>query len=306
MKKLFLSALTCCFGVIAVAQSSIDLFSITGRHGFPTEYRNNPGLKGTEGGLMANLKLPIRFNEKFIWYNELTYSNFTVSADTTFGSEVYHPLNLHGFILQTGLVMRLSESTGLNLLFAPRYMTDFDGSSSKNWQFGALALYEKRYKENLMLRYGALVHQDLFGVNITPIVHTDWQINDRWSIVGMWPIFGKVNYHVSENTTTGFSHFGLTTTYRLSGEGYNSDYIERNSIDLALFLRQRVVGNIHLEGRLGYSLNRNYAQFAEDDKLGLKILIFSINDNRTPIQENIGNGFIASLRVVYNLNLEAK
>lgn len=306
MKKLSLSILLCCFMASLYAQSSIDLFSLTGRHGFPSAYRDNPNVKGTEGGLMVNIKLPIRFNEKFIWYNELTYSNFTISADTTFAPEVYHPLNLHGFILQTGLAMRLSESTGLNVLLTPRYMTDFDGSSSKNWQFGVLALYEKRYKENLMLRYGALVHQDLFGINITPIVHTDWQIGERWSIVGMWPVFGKVNYHVSENTTTGFSHFGLTTTYRLGGENYKTDYIERNSIDLALFLRQRVVGNIHLEGRVGYSLNRNYAQFNENDKLGLKILIFSINDDRQPIQENIGNGFIASLRIVYNLNLEDK
>lgn len=304
MKKLALSVLFYCLIVSVKAQSSIDLFSLTTRHGFPAEYRNNPGLKGTEGGIMANIKLPIRLNEKYIWYNELTYSNFVVSADTTFAPEVYHPINLHGFILQTGLVMRLSESTGLNLLFAPRYMTDFEGSSSKNWQFGMLALYEKRYKENLMLRYGLILHQDLFGINITPLVHTDWQIGERWSIVGMWPVFGKVNYHVSENTTTGFSHFGLTTTYRLSGEGYDGNYIERNSIDLALFLRQRVFGNIHLEGRVGYSLNRNYAQFTEDDKLGLKILIFNINENRDPVQENIGNGFIASLRVVYNLALE--
>ena len=253
---------------------------------------------------MVNLKIPIKFSDKYIWYNEITYSDFTVSADSTFTANIYHPINLHGFILQTGLVAQLSETSSLQVLFSPRYMTDFDGRSSKNWQFGIMAMYEKRYRESLMLRYGVLLHQDLFGLNITPIVHTDWQIGDRWSIVGMWPVFGKVNYHVSDNTTAGLSHFGLTTTYRLGGESYKGDYIERNSIDLALFLRQRLFGNIHAEGRVGYSLNRNYAQFVEDDKVGLKILIFSINDNRVPVQENIGNGFIASIRLIYNLPLE--
>ena len=304
MKRMAMGILLCCLTLSTVAQSSLDLFSLTGRHGFPAQYRNAPELKGTEGGLMVNLKLPIRFNDKYIWYNELTYSNFQVSADSTFSSDVYHPLDLHGFILQTGLVARISDKAAIQVLFAPRFMTDFAGSSNKNWQFGIIALYENRYKETLMLRFGTILHQDMFGLNITPIVHTDWQLGDKWSIVGMWPVFGKVNYHISENTTTGLSHFGLTTTYRLGGTAYEGDYIERNSIDLALFLRQRIIGNIHLEGRAGYSLNRNYAQFAEGDKLGLKILIFNINDNRQVIQENIGNGFIASLRVVYNLPLD--
>lgn len=301
MKRLLIGMLATCLSYTALAQSSIDLLSVTARHGFPAPYRDDPNIEGTEAALMVNLKLPIRFGDKYIWYNELTYSNFQISAEASFVNNVYHPLDLHGFILQTGLVMRLAEDKALQVLLMPRYMTDFDGSSRKNWQMGALVMFEKRYKEKLMLRFGAIVHQDLFGINITPIVHTDWQIGDRWSIVGMWPVFGKVNYHISENTTAGLSHFGLTTTYRLGGEFYNSDYIERNSIDLALFLRQRLVGNIHLEGRLGYSLNRNYAQFTENDKVGLKILIFNIKDDRTPVQENIGNGFIASLRVVYNL-----
>lgn len=304
MKRLVISFIVGCLALPVFSQSSIDLFSITGRYGVPTEYRTIPELEGTETALMVNLKLPLRFGDKYIWYNELTYSNFMVSSDTTFAPEIYHPIDLHGFILQTGLMARLSSATALQLLFVPRYMTDFDGSSPQNWQFGILGMYEKRYKETLMLRFGAIIHQDLFGPNITPVVYTDWRIGDRWSVVGMWPVFGKVNYQLSENTVTGFSHFGLTTTYRLGGEVYNSDYMERNSIDLGLFLRQRLFGNFHLEGRIGYALNRKYSQYKEDDKLGLRILIFSIEDNRTPVQENIANGVITSLRLVYNLSLE--
>ena len=226
MKKLVISLILGCLGASTSAQSNIDLFSITGRFGLPSEYRTIPGLEGTETALMANLKVPIRIGEKIIWYNNITYSNFRVSSNVAFTPEVFHPVSLQGFIVQTGLVMPTSETTGLQLLFVPRYMSDFEGHHNKNWQFGVLGMFEKRYNDNLMLRFGALVHQDLFGPNITPVVYTDWQIGSRWSIVGMWPVFGKVNYRISDNTTAGLSHFGLTTTYRLSGESYSSDYME--------------------------------------------------------------------------------
>jgi len=185
----------------------------------------------------------------------------------------------------------------------PRFMTDFENVNGKNWQFGAIGLYEKRYHEKLMMRFGLLYNQELFGPILTPLVHIDWQFAPKWSIVGMLPIYAKINYHASENLTMGFSHFGLTTTYRLGNIAYENDYIERSSIDLTLFLRQRIVGNIHIEGRFGYALSRKYEQYAEDQKLDLRIIIFNFGDNRIVKNTGFNDGLIANIRVVYNLPL---
>jgi hypothetical protein len=216
-------------------------------------------------------------------------------------TEIANPISIHGFILQTGFMKRFENGSGFQLLLAPRFMTDFENVNNKNWQFGGIALYEKRYNDNLLLRFGILYNQELFGPIITPLIDIDWRISDKWSIVGLVPIYVKVNYHVSDNTTVGFSHFGLTTTYRLGNPAYVNDYIERTSIDLSLFLRQRIAGNIHVEGRLGHTLNRKYAQYTEDQKLDLRLIIFNFGDERVQKNTDFQNGIIANIRLIYNL-----
>ncbi len=289
--------------VPTIAQQSLDLLTVSGRYATPQPYDSLYSGKAQEVGALINVKIPIVLNDKFIWYSELTYTNATVTNNESFPLENANPVNLNAFILQTGLITKLNESTALQVLLVPRFMTDFKDVNSKNLQFGAIGLVEKRYSKTFMMRFGLLYNQELFGTMLTPLVHLDWQISDRWSIVGLLPIFAKVNYAVSENTAVGFSHFGLTTTYRLGDQAYRNDYIERTSIDLSLYIRQRIVNNFHIEGRLGHTLNRKYGQYAEDEKLDLRLIIFNFGDNRVQKNVNFANGIIANIRLVYNLPL---
>ncbi|RLD19235.1 MAG: hypothetical protein DRI71_12130 [Bacteroidetes bacterium] len=291
-----------------LAQESLDLVTLSGRYGFPQKYDSAYQGKATETGGLFNAKLPIPLNKEqtTIWYNDLLYSPVSVSNSETMSAEIANPIKLHGFILQTGLVKKFSNGTALQILFVPRFMTDFENVNGKNWQFGGIGLFEKRYHEKLMMRFGLLYNQELFGPILTPLVHLDWKFAPKWSIVGMLPIYAKINYHASENLTMGFSHFGLTTTYRLGNVAYENDYIERSSIDLTLFLRQRIAGNIHIEGRFGYALSRKYEQYTEDQKLDLRVIIFNFGDNRVQKNTSFNDGPIANIRLVYNLPLTDK
>ncbi len=290
----------------AFSQESIDLLTISGRYGVPRPYLSQYSGNATETGILVNLKVPIPLNETktTLWYNNLTYTQATINNDEIMPGSLANPISIHGFILQTGFMKQFDNGTGFQLLLAPRFMTDFNNVNSKNWQLGGIALYEKRYSEKLLLRFGLLYNQELFGPLLTPLVDIDWRISDRWSIAGLMPIYVKVNYHASENLILGFSHFGLTTTYRLGNPAYVDDYIERTSVDLSLFIRQRIAGNIHLEGRFGHTLNRKYAQYEEDQKLGLRFIIFDFGDDRIQKNADFKDGIIASIRLVYNLPIE--
>ena len=80
--------------------------------------------------------------------------------------------------------------------------------------------------------------------------------------------------------------------------------MERTSIDLSLFARYNLFGNVFAEGRLGYALDRNYEQYGEDENIDLRISIFRIGDNRgEPLNATFTDGLIASLRLVYSLPL---
>ena len=301
MKRHLFGFLLSLVSLVTFGQQSIDLVTLSGRYGFPQSYLTTYPEKATEVAALVNLKFPIEFGANTIWYNDLSYLYSQVTDNNTMADSLANPIHLHGFILQTGVIRKFSRDRAVQILFVPRFMTDFEHVTSKTWQFGGIFLFEKRYSSKRMLRYGALYNQELFGPNLVPLVSIDWQFDDKWSLTGMFPISLKLSYHFSENLAAGFSHFGLTTTYLLGNSDYRGDYIERTSIDLNLFVRQRIAGNLHLEARLGYALNRKYTQYSADEKLDLRFVIFNVGDDRVQKNVNFNNGPIANLRLVYNL-----
>lgn len=273
--------------------------------GFPATYQAPLNGKATETNLFINAKAPIVLNEKTIWVNDLTYSGFTITTDLAPEPTAYlTSMKLHAFILQTGISQKLDEKNAFQLLLMPRYNSDFNGSDPKNWQLGGIALYEHRYREGLLMRFGAMYNQELFGPLLVPLVFIDWKMNDRWTMNGLFPINLKISRSVSERMTIGFSHFGFITTYRISQPGFQSDYIERNSIDESIFARWKIAGNIHLETRVGYSLARVYEQYSESEKMDLRLSIIRFGDDRTKKNVAFNSGPMASVRLVYNLPID--
>lgn len=291
-------------GATAFAQESIDLISVSGRYAVPTAYHDIPG-QATESGMMTNIKLPLEFSEKSIWFSNMTYTYSQVDHRPAAEGVDILETALHGFILQTGLVQRLDEKRAFQLLFVPRYMSDMQTPGADAWQFGAIGLYEHRFNEKLRLRFGAMYNQEMSGPLLVPLIDVLWQMSDRWSITGLLPIYGKVKYQASERFSAGLAYFGLITSYALSEPFAGDTYMERTSIDFSLFGRWKAMGNIHLEGRVGYAIDRNYEQYYNSENIDLRVSILKIGDNRgEPLNVSFRDGPMAELRLVYNLPLD--
>jgi hypothetical protein len=289
------------------AQNSIDLLTISGFYGSPQPFLDTlASNKAQESGMLVNLKVPVVLSDKTTWYSDLTYMGFNVTTDLNpEPTEFLTSMRLHAFLLQTGIVRKIDEKNGFQLLLVPRFNSDFKGPRDMNTlQMGAIGLYEHRYSEKLLMRFGALYNNELFGPLLTPLVYVDWKMSPRWSMVGLMPISLKVNYKVNDRITAGYSHFGFITSYRLGQEEFKDNYIERSSIDETLFLRWKVFGNFHLEGRIGYSLGRVYQQYEGDEKMDFRLSILGFGDEREQKNVDFNNGPIANLRLVYNLPLE--
>lgn len=282
-------------------QSSLDLFTLSYRYGPPQPYEDGTG-EATETGILSNLKLPIVFNEKTIWYSELTYQSFNVDYSNEIAGEIM-PIGLHGFILQTGLVQRISDRNAFQLLVVPRLMSDFNNVDVSHWQLGGIALYEIKYSDKLMMRYGLMYNRERFGNMFVPLINIDWRIGSKWSVTGLLPIFGKINYQASEKLILGLSHFGLITSFQVGDPSFNLDYIERKSIDLALFGRYNFVGNLWFESRIGFAVGRSYLQFADGDEMDFRVAIATFGDDRVQKNTAFDPGPILDLRLVYNLDL---
>ncbi len=304
LKKTILFILLFVLAGHAFSQESIDLFMVSGRYGLPQDMEEPHGGQGTETGLLVNLKVPVVLSDATVWYSELSYTYFQVAFDQPQEVGMADPIAISGFVLQTGLVQKIDDTRKIHLLAAPRFMTDFENPGSDSWQMGAVGLFEKRFHDRLMMRFGALYNQEFFGPFLVPLVYVDWRFGRKWSLSGLLPISGKLNYHATERLTVGLSEFGILTSYRLGKPEYEGDYIERKAIDLTLFARYRMFGNFHLEGRAGYSFSREYGQYAASDKMDFRVSILSFGDDRVRKNVLFNDGPIFNLRLVYNLPLD--
>lgn len=304
LRYVILCALICMISTSIRAQENLDILTLSGRYGFPQAYDSIYKGKATEYGAMASLVAPVEINKQTIWYNSLNYFYFHVGNDEVTSPEIMNPIDLHGILLRTGLYQKFSKDRAVQIFLVPRLMTDFKNINSDHFQMGALFLYEKKFREGLKMGFGAMYNQEAFGPYLVPLVNVNWKISEKWSLNGLFPVYGKLNYKVNERLTAGWSHFGLITTYRLGEEKYQGDYIERKSIDESLFARYQLFGNIYLEGRFGYALGRSYAQYEEDQKVDFSIPLIGFGDNR--IQKNVSfhDGLIASIRFIYNVPIE--
>ena len=283
------------------AQETIDIFTISGRYGFPTSYDSIYNGKAKEYGAMVGLVAPVEINDKSIWYNSLNYFYSHVSDDEEMPIDIANPINLHGFILRTGLYQKFSKSNGIQIFFSPRLMTDLHNINGKHFQFGGMVLYEKMFSDKLKMGFGTMYNQEFFGPYLVPLINLDWQISDHWSIVGLLPIYAKIKYKINDRLNVGWSHFGLTTSYRLGDINYQGDYMERKSIDETLFVRYLLGSNIFIEGRFGHSFGRSYAQYEANQKVSFSLPLVSFGDDRVQKNVSFHDGLIGNIRLIYSI-----
>lgn len=301
MKRFCLFLLSLMVVQFLFSQNSLDIFTLSGRYAFPSNYDSTYDGKAKESGSYMALTVPIPLSKKTIIYNSLNYFYFHIDNEPDMPDEIVDPIDLHGFIFRTGLIQRLQDGRSLQLLIVPRFMTDMKGGGIENFQFGGLAIYEKKYNSNLTMGYGAMYNHGFFGPYLVPLVNLNWTLTERFSITGMLPVFAKLNYKVSDRFTAGFSHFGLTTSYGLNDTDYAEDYLERQSIDLALFGNYKLYNNFYLEARFGQSISRCYKQYGSDDKVDFALPLITFGDNRTLKNVQFEDGPFIDLRLIYRI-----
>jgi len=305
MKRILLILMAGCMSFPVVAQRMLDLVTLTGRYGLPQEYKETYSGTATEFGSINSITAGIRLSGKNMIPISFNHFYFNVQGDPEIPEDLANPVIVNGFILRTGWYQRFGNGHAIQLLIAPRIMSDFKNLDGNSFQMGGLLTYEKEFNDELTMSFGAMYNQELFGPYLVPLVDLHWQISPKWRIDGMIPITARVVYSVNENMSVGFNHFGLVTTFYLGHEAYAGDYIERQSIDLSLFLRQRLGGNFFVEGMVGRALGRSYKQYAGDQKVSFGIPLIKFGDDRVVKNESFNDGMILTLKLVYNIPFPA-
>lgn len=305
MKRIAFILTILVFGFTLQAQErgTRDIVSISGRYGLPTEYKEVYEGKATEFGMLNSLTAGFKVAPKTMFAVNVNHFYFNVQDEAEMPADIASPIIINGIILRAGVIQELKNGGELRLLFAPRLMSDFQNLDGNSFQFGGLASYQNDLNENLNLGFGAMYNQELFGPYLVPLFLLDWKVSDRWYIEGMVPVTLKVHFRVNEGLDVGFNHFGLITSYYLGDEDYAGDYMERQSIDLSLFARQRIYGNFFVEGMVGRTFGRSYTQYSGDETISFGIPLISFGDERTANNVTFKDGMIFTLKLIFNLKV---
>lgn len=282
------------------AQSRFDVFHISGNQNFnaPTDtlYQGNE-----EFAITSNLSVPIFLKDSSIWFTSLDYQYFDIGNAPSLTAPRTN-YTMHGILLRTGYIHRFNAQKSLQLLLVPRIMSDFKGSLSKGFQLGGIVLYEKKKNADFTWRVGALFNQEFFGAQLVPLLYLDGKVSGKWRVKGLLPIYGKFYYQANENISAGFHFVGLSTSYAISDDTFGDQYIDRRVIDASLFTRVKVWKDVFLEGRVGYSLLKNYGLYQRGDQLDLAVPLNNIGDDRTRLNlDSQGESPFAFIRLVYSV-----
>jgi hypothetical protein len=305
MKKAFVFLLAMGLSLSLFAQEKIDILSLSGRYGLPKEYKDAAYTgKATEWGSLNSITAGVKLGSRSMLAINVNHFYFNVqnAPDPEFPNDIANHIKINGFILRTGLIQDFGRGRALQVLIAPRLMSDF-ASMDRSFQMGAVVSYKKKFRDEFTIGGGLIYNQELFGPYFVPILDLNWQFAAKWKLKGMIPVTARIEYTVSENLQLGFNHFGLITTYSLNKEAYAGDYMERQSIDLSLFARQRLFGDIFIEGMVGRTMGRKYRQYEGDQKVNFAIPLVTFGDERVIKNEyaQFQDGLILTLKLIYSI-----
>ena len=283
------------------AQSRFDVFHLSTNQNLnafkDTLYRGN-----NEFAFTSSLNVPIFLKDSSIWYTTIDYQYFSIGNAPSL-SDPKTNYTMNGFILRTGYIHRINAQKSMQFLLAPRLMTDFQGGISKGLQLGGVVLFEKKKNPDFTWRIGALYNQEFFGPQLVPLLYLDGKVKGKWRVKGLFPIYGKLYYQANDQISAGFQFVGLTTSYAISDEQSGDQYMERRVIDAALFSRVKIWEDLFLEGRVGYSILKNYGLYKRADELSLAMPLTNIGDDRTRLNlDSQGESPFVFLRLVYSVN----
>lgn len=300
---LLLTVLVLGFTLHAQERGTKDIISLSGRYGLPSEYKEVYNGKATEFGMLNALTAGFKVAPKTMFAINVNHFYFNVQDDELMPASIANPIIINGIILRMGIIQELGNGGKLQMLVAPRLMSDFQNLDGNSFQFGGIVSYQNDINEDLNLGFGAMYNQELFGPYMVPLFFLDWQVSERWFIEGMVPVTLKVHYRINEGLDVGFNHFGLITSYYLGDEDYAGDYMERQSIDLSLFARQRIHGNFFVEGMVGRTFGRSYTQYSGDETISFGLPLISFGDERTANNVTFKDGMIFTLKLIFNMKV---
>ncbi len=265
----------------------------------PSNSYANPELKSNIGYFTGVLTVPLKLNEKTAILTGLRGNIWSVKYDP----EHFWPENYYSLGLTLGINHKFSDKNSLLFVLLPKLNSDFKDLNSNAFQLGFISTYSHRVNDDFLWKAGLYYNSEFFGPFFVPIFGLDWRLNEKVSIKGDLPIYAKVDYGVKEGFSAGLGYIALVSSFRLSGDDFQDAYTSRFAIEPYLYADVKVVKNIYLNGKVGYTMGRSYPVYAKDDKLDWQLMFMKFGDDREQLNSEIDDGVFIEFTLSYKVDI---
>jgi len=121
---IFMILLTAVVSLHAQERETKDILSLSGRFGLPQEYKEVYNGKAYETGMLNSLTAGFKLAPKTMFAINVNHFYFNVQDETEMSAGIASPIVINGIILRTGIIQELGNGGKIQLLIAPRLMSD--------------------------------------------------------------------------------------------------------------------------------------------------------------------------------------
>lgn len=283
--------------LLTSAQSYVDILTASYNYSPPTTFEISDSKTDIQHADIT-LSLPIPANSGTILLPGLNTTINRLQLDP--GST--EATSLFSLALHLGARFKYANNwSGMHYLI-PRISTAF-GESRDGFQIATLQLFEKQKSANSSYGFGVYASEESYGWMLVPLLSFYLSDPDKKYEVRLFlPSRGDVNYRLSKGLRAGLYFDGLGSTHDLDSPRFGPSYVQRISNDLQGYLRFDLTPSLLVAIRAGYSFFRSYKVYEAGDTAGISIANIFFNDNRTPLNQTVEDGFIFGLRIFYRYN----
>lgn len=296
MKKSIFIIFLLLFAGRAYGQKYVDIAKFYYNYSALNYFENSDsGTRIKELGL--DITVPVVINPDDAILTGFIYERNQIRLFETEPEETFSVLGL-----RVGLSKKHSDKWSGTYMLIPKFASDFQGITSKDFQLGAIVLMKYNKNENINYKLGAYYNSEFFGPMFVPLFGLYYLSADKKFETNLTlPFLADANYKLHDRLNIGVNFFGQIRSYHLSQipESSNEAYVVKATNDLYGYLKFNLTKELSLQTRLGYSLGRSYRVYDESDKITLGSVLIRVGDDRQQLNTDFSNGWVYQATLLY-------
>jgi len=308
MKKTLLFLALSSLAISLHAQDYLDVLKVShGRATFENVDESDSDVMNNDGetevsNTLVDFLFPIPVSSKVVAVGGFTYENTRLGL----GFNDNFRSNLVMTRLNLGVKITHKKNWTGTYVVLPKIASDFDDLGSDDYQFGAIALLEKKYTSRYGLKFGTYVSSENFGTTVTPLLGLWYKSKNRkFYVNAVLPIRADINYTVANHFSVGANLLSSIKSYNLSAtaDADVPSYVQEESIRFALFAAYGLMDDmIIIRAKAGFDTT-DYSLYAQSDNKITQVLTSQIGDERTRLNQEFESALFVGFDLIWRLDI---